>query len=99
MEDIVNTAGDASLEEIADRVYEDFETVTDNGYEWDGGTLRPWDYESKDDVQTALEGHAPFTTTDEIVATFTDDSNRASVEFTYDVQNFRFEKALEQSAE
>lgn len=60
-----------TLDEIASQMYGDFLRHVEYGdMEWDGGTLRPWDYESRDSVEDALSQWAPLVTSTEATASF-----------------------------
>lgn len=59
------------LDTIAKEMYGDWRHHTEyTDREWDGGTLRPWDYDSLTDVKNALEQWAPLVTSEEAEAAY-----------------------------
>ncbi len=89
-----------SIEELAKTMYQDFQTMNDrDDYGWKGGTLRPTDYDSVENVVRALEGYAPLPQHNEIEASFGDEESGTHAEFSYNIRHILTPNMVEEDTD
>lgn len=86
-----------SLENIADRVYDDHQTMNEAGYEWIKGALRGPDYESREAVERALRSFAGDDR-HQFEEVYRDEETGAQATFEYLVSHIDMEDTLEDSS-